>query len=66
MSLSFERGNYLSLGFSYKSPKDQRPSYKYKQAEHKENDTKYVKFIRNLNENGIGVNEILEDSKQPC
>ena len=64
LSLSLERGNYFSLGFSYKSPKVQRPSYKYKRAEYSDNDTKYKKFIRNLNKNGIGVNEIFENSEQ--
>ena len=38
--------------------------YEYNESDHNETDSKYVKLIRNLNENGIGVNKIFEDSNQ--
>ena len=65
IGISSERGNFTSLRFSYKNnTKTSLPSYKYKQVNHKKNDSTYVKFIRNLNENGIGVNKILEGADQ--
>ena len=38
------------------------PRYQYKESNHKETDSKHIRFIRNLNENGIGVNKIYESS----
>ena len=65
VGISSERGNFTSLRFSYKNdPKTSVPTYKYKQSNHKKTDSKYVRFIRNLNENGIGVNKILEGADQ--
>ena len=65
IGISNERGNYTSIRFSYKNdPKISNPRYKYKQPEHKDTDTKYQKLRRNLNQNGIGVNEIYENSEQ--
>ena len=53
------------MRFSYKNdPKTAKPRYKYKEPKHKETDSKYVKFIRNLNENGIGVDKIFEVQEQ--
>ena len=61
IGLSTERGNTTSLRFSYKNnPKVSKPRYEYKESKHKETDNKYVKLIRNLNNNGIGVNKIYE------
>lgn len=61
IGISSERGNTTSLRFSYKNyPKKSKPRYAYKESQHKESDSKYKKFIRNLNQNGIGVNKILE------
>lgn len=63
--ISTERGNSTSIRFTYKNnPKSSKPRYEYKESLHKETDSSYVKFIRNLNKNGIGVNKILEDSEQ--
>ena len=65
IGISSERGNSTSIRFGYKSsPKVSRPSYKFKESDHKETDSNYVKFIRNLNENGIGVNKIFEGSEE--
>ena len=65
IGISSERGNYTSIRFSYKNdPKTSLPNYEYKQSNHKKTDSKYIRFIRNLNENGIGVNKILEGADQ--
>ncbi len=65
VGFSIERGNSTSIRFSYKNDsKLSKPRYEYKQSDHKETDSKYIKFIRNLNENGIGVNKIFENSDQ--
>ena len=64
IGISTERGNATTIRFSYKNdPKVSNPRYEYKEVDHKQTDSKYVKFIRNLNENGIGVNKIFEDSE---
>lgn len=56
-----ERGNYLSFKFIYKNdPKDSVKAYRYKAAEYHASDSKYDKLIKNLENNGIGVNKILE------
>ena len=65
VGISSERGNSTSIRFSYKNdPKISKPRYEYKESKHKDTDSKYVKFIRNLNENGLGVNKIFEGSEQ--
>ena len=65
IGISSERGNITSIRFSYKdNSKFRKPDYKYKEPNHKETDSKYIKFIRNLNENGIGVNKIIEGADQ--
>ena len=65
IGISSERGNFTSLRFTYKNdPKASLPTYKYKQSNHKKTDSKYIRFIRNLNENGIGVSKILEGNDQ--
>ena len=49
IGISSERGNTTSLRFSYKNyPKKSKPRYAYKESQHKESDSKYKKFIRNL------------------
>ncbi len=59
-----ERGNYNSLKFVYKNdPKNSLKRYEYKSAETSPDDNKYVKLIKNLRENNIGVNKITETSK---
>ena len=65
IGISMERGNSQSIRFSYKNDsKSSKPRYEYKESNHKETDSKYIKFIRNLNENGIGVNKIFEGPEQ--
>ncbi len=65
IGLSNERGNYTSLKFVYKNnPKVSKSRYEYKKTDHNKNDSKYIKLIRSLNENGITVNKIFEDSNQ--
>jgi len=64
IGISSERGNSTSIRFTYKNfPKASNPRYEYKESNHNETDISYVKFIRNLNENGIGVNKIFEGSE---
>ncbi len=61
IGISNERGNSTSVRFSYKNnSKISRPNYEYKKPKEKSSDNQYVKFIRNLNNNGIGVNKIYE------
>lgn len=61
IGLSFERGNFASVRFSYKNnPKKSYSKYAYEKAEVNENDSKYLKLIKNLENNGIGVNKIVE------
>ncbi len=65
IGISSERGNFSSIRFTYKNDsKASRPQYKYKASKHKQSDSKYVRLIRNLNENGIGVNKIIEGADQ--
>ena len=64
IGLSHERGSYFSLRFNYKNnPKVSRKNYEYKVAETNINDDSYTKLIKNLEENGIGVNKITETSR---
>ena len=62
---SFERGNYVSLRFVYRNnPKRTIKKYEYVKPDNVEtNDNKYTRLIKNLEENGIGVNKISESSK---
>ena len=61
IGLSHERGAYSSLKLIYKNnPKSSVKKYKYQKALDSEGDNKYTKFIKNLQENGIGVNKISE------
>ena len=65
IGISAERGNSTSIRFMYKNnSKVSNSRYEYNESDHNETDSKYVKLIRNLNENGIGVNKIFEDSNQ--
>ena len=65
IGISSERGNSTSIRFIYKNdPYISKPRYEYKDSNHKETDSDYVRLIRNLNENGIGVNKIIEGSEQ--
>ena len=61
MGLFFERGDYFSAKFEYKNnPRKSVEEYKYKKAETKDSDNSYQKLIKNLENNGIGVNKIME------
>jgi len=61
IGLSHERGAYHSVKFVYKSnPKSSVKKYQYQKASYNEDGDKYSKFIKNLEENGIGVNKISE------
>ena len=63
IGLSVERGNTFSFRISYKNdPKVSRKKYEYEPAEIKSNDNEYTKLIKNLENNGIGVNKIIESS----
>tara|TARA_B100001113_G_C21120534_1_gene627210 strand:+ start:2536 stop:4359 length:1824 start_codon:yes stop_codon:yes gene_type:complete len=63
LGLSFERGNFTSIKFVYKSnPKNTYKKYKYQPAETNKEQSKYSKLITNLEQNGIGVNKVLETS----
>ena len=56
-----ERGIYNSLRFVYKNnPKASYKRSSYKKASSADEDNKYTKLIKNLEENGIGVNKISE------
>ncbi len=64
IALSFERGNYFSIKFVYKNdPKSTTKKYEYKKPTIDNDDDKYTKFIKNLEENGIGVTKITETSR---
>jgi len=61
---SFERGSYFSLKFTYKNdPQNTFKKYKYQEARVNSDDDKYTKLIKNLEENGIGVNKITETTR---
>ncbi len=61
---SFERGSYSSLKLIYKnSPKQFVKPYEYKSANYSPQDSKYDVLIKNIEENGIGVNKIVETSE---
>ena len=61
IGISHERGAYSSLKFIYKNnPKSAVKKYEYKKAKANKDGDKYSKFIKNLEENGIGVNKISE------
>ena len=64
IGLSFERGNYKSIKFSYKNnSKISSPKYKYKKVEFSNDENRYAKLIKSIEANGIGVNEIIETPK---
>ncbi len=63
LGISSERDNYLSFRFIYKNnPVESRSTYKYEPAEVKNDWNKYTKLRANLENNGIGVNKIIETS----
>ena len=61
IGFAHERGIYSSLRFVYKNnPKSTYKKTVYKKASTSDDDNKYTKLIKNLEENGIGVNKISE------
>ena len=61
LGISFERGNDYSIRFIYKKDtKASKKAYKYKKATYDENENKYSKLIKNLENNEIGVNKITQ------
>ena len=64
IGFSQERGNIFSMKFSYKnSPIESKKIYEYEPAELKNDSSKYTKLRKNLQNNGIGVNKIIETPK---
>jgi len=64
IGLSHERGNYFSLRFSVKNdPMKTYKSTNYKSAAISQQDNKYTKLIKNLEENDIGVKRVTETSR---
>ena len=65
IGLGFERGNHASLNLIYKVDSiSDRNKFKYKKAKYDKNDQRYKKFIKNLENNGIGVSKIYENSQK--
>ena len=65
IGISTERGNSTSIRFTYKNyPKVSKPRYQYEESQHSDTDSSYVKFIRNLSKNGIGVTKIFEGAEE--
>ena len=63
LGISFERGNSFSFKFNYKNnPFKSTKNYEYKKPKVTKNDTKYSKLRKNLENNGIGVNKIVESA----
>ncbi len=61
LGFSYERGNFTSIRFLYKSnPRKNYKKYEYKTPETTKDGDKYSKLIANLEENGIGVNKVIE------
>jgi len=63
--VSTERGNYTSLKFTYKNnPKSSKPKFEYKKVNSTyKGEDKYKSFIRNVRNNGITVNKIIENEE---
>lgn len=62
IGIANERNNYYSVRLIYKNnPKDSIKKYQYKKSESvRPEDDKYKKLIKNLQNNDIGVNKIIE------
>ena len=63
LGMSFERGGFLSFKFLYKNDPKSIKKYEYRDSEFTEGDNKYTKLIKNLEDNGIGVEKITETSR---
>ena len=64
IGLANERDNYFSVKIIYKNnPKESIKKHQYKKSENiRPQDDKYKKLIKNIQNNGIGVNKIIESS----
>lgn len=64
IGIANERNNYYSAKFVYKhNPKESIKKYEYSKSKNiSPQDDKYKKLIKNLQNNGIGVNKIIESS----
>ena len=62
LGLASERGNYITFKVIYKQNPKKTVSYKYKKANFSQSDNKFSKLIKNLENNGVGVNKIVEYS----
>lgn len=60
VGISSERGNGFSLRFSYKKDENDKPNYAYKPAKKEIDDGKYDRLVKNLENNGIGVDKIIK------
>ena len=61
--LSIERNNYISLRFTYKTDASKSEVYGgYRSTEKILNQDKYTNFIRSIENNGIGVNKLVESA----
>tara|TARA_X000000950_G_scaffold240193_1_gene293094 strand:+ start:321 stop:2303 length:1983 start_codon:yes stop_codon:yes gene_type:complete len=62
LGFSYERGNHISFKFNYKlNPKSTNKKYEYKKSDDiSKDENQYTKFIKNLENNGLGVNKIVE------
>ena len=65
IGLSSERNDHISLRFIFKKKMTQskNSSYDYKKVSKTQEENKYNHFIKSLESNGIGVNKIVENSK---
>ena len=63
LGMAFERGGFFSLKFVYKSNPKSIKDYEYKEPEINDEDDKYSRMIKNLEDNGIGVEKITETSR---
>ena len=63
IGLAQERNNYTSIRFVYKNnPSQTFNRHKYKKIDVKNDEDKFIKLRKNLENNGIGVNKIIENS----
>ena len=64
LGIAYERGSNLVAKFSYKKdPFESFKKYEYKEVENYTSSKSYKKLIQNLENNGIGVNKIIENSQ---
>ena len=59
VGLAFERGNAVSLRFAFKRDPKKSPNITYQKSKIKD-ENKYNNLIKNLEDNGIGVNKIVD------